>query len=140
MPTRSTPHSGMTLKFFKFIQRHIEDDFNVIVAPNTNFFDELIQNCLPPLKARTLIGACPCEQVAAIALGFLVLLFDLCLIVLGGGLRLIGCVLVEVGGDLFHTLALDTALIQLTGITYFMLHISSIIFFGNKKDTPKGVW
>ena len=56
----------MTLKFFKLLQWNIEDDLNIIIPSNTDFLDELVEDCLPLLKGCVLIGACPSEQIAAI--------------------------------------------------------------------------
>ena len=53
----------MTLKFFKLLQRNIEDDLNIIIPSNTDFLDELVEDCLPLLKGCVLIGACPSEQI-----------------------------------------------------------------------------
>lgn len=61
----------MTLKFFKLLQRNIEDDLNIIIPSNTDFLDELVEDCLPLLKGCVLIGACPSEQIAAIIFSFL---------------------------------------------------------------------
>ena len=36
----------MTLKFFKLLQRNIEDDLNIIIPSNTDFLDELVEDCL----------------------------------------------------------------------------------------------
>ena len=62
-PTRSTHRERMTLKFFKLLQRNIEDDLNIIIPSNTDFLDELVEDCLPLLKGCVLIGACPSEQI-----------------------------------------------------------------------------
>ena len=40
----------MTLKFFKLLQRNIEDDLNIIIPSNTDFLDELVEDCLPPAE------------------------------------------------------------------------------------------
>ena len=77
----------MTLKFFKLLQRNIEDDLNIIIPSNTDFLDELVEDCLPLLKGCVLIGACPSEQIAAIIFSFLVfLLYLLQLVLLGSQL------------------------------------------------------
>ena len=60
----------MTLKFFKLLQRNIEDDLNIIIPSNTDFLDELVEDCLPLLKGCVLIGACPSEQIATIIFSF----------------------------------------------------------------------
>ena len=54
----------MTLKFFKLLQWNIEDDLNIIIPSNTDFLDELVEDCLPLLKGCVLIGACPSEQIS----------------------------------------------------------------------------
>ena len=72
----------MTLKFFKLLQRNIEDDLNIIIPSNTDFLDELVEDCLPLLKGCFLIGACPSEQIAAIIFSFLVFLLYLLQLVL----------------------------------------------------------
>ena len=75
----------MTLKFFKLLQRNIEDDLNIIIPSNTDFLDELVEDCLPLLKGCVLIGACPSEQIAAIIFSFLVFLLYLLQLVLCSG-------------------------------------------------------
>ncbi len=67
----------MTLKFFKLLQRYIKNDLDIIVASDTDFLDELVEDCLPLLKGCVLIAACPCEQITAIMFSLLVLLLDL---------------------------------------------------------------
>ena len=46
----------MTLKFFKLLQWNIEDDLNIIIPSNTDFLDELVEDCLPLLKGCVLIA------------------------------------------------------------------------------------
>ena len=41
-PTRSTHRERMTLKFFKLLQRNIEDDLNIIIPFNTDFLDGVL--------------------------------------------------------------------------------------------------
>ena len=81
----------MTLKFFKLLQRNIEDDLNIIIPSNTDFLDELVEDCLPLLKGCVLIGACPSEQIAAIIFSFLVFLLDLLQLVLCSGQGILCC-------------------------------------------------
>ncbi len=87
----------MTLKFFKLLQRNIEDDLNIIIPSDTDFLDELVEDCLPLLKGCVLIGACPSEQIAAIIFSFLVFLLNLLQLVLCSG-QGIGCVLMSFFG------------------------------------------
>ena len=75
----------MTLKFFKLLQWNIEDDLNIIIPSNTDFLDELVEDCLPLLKGCVLIGACPSEQIAAIIFSFLVFPLNLLQFVLCSG-------------------------------------------------------
>ena len=81
----------MTLKFFKLLQRNIEDDLNIIIPSNTDFLDELVEDCLPLLKGCVLIGACPSEQIAAIIFSFLVFLLNLLQLVLCSGQGVLCC-------------------------------------------------
>ena len=81
----------MTLKFFKLLQWNIEDDLNIIIPSNTDFLDELVEDCLPLLKGCVLIGACPSEQIAAIIFSFLVFLLNLLQLVLCSGQGVLCC-------------------------------------------------
>lgn len=90
-PTRSTHRERMTLKFFKLLQRYIKNDLDIIVASDTDFLDELVEDCLPLLKGCVLIGACPCEQIAAIIFSFLVFLLNLLQLVLCSGQGILCC-------------------------------------------------
>ena len=90
-PTRSTHRERMTLKFFKLLQRYIKNDLDIIVASDTDFLDELVEDCLPLLKGCVLIGACPSEQIAAIIFSFLVFLLNLLQLVLCSGQGILCC-------------------------------------------------
>ena len=81
----------MTLEFFKLFQRNIEDDLNIIIPSNTDFLDELVEDCLPLLKGCVLIGACPSEQIAAIIFSFLVFPLNLLQLVLCCGQGILCC-------------------------------------------------